>query len=72
MKKVYRKPEIYFECFQLTSSIAGTCTVTLQEKNTGGMSIFLEDMGTCVYHPADGENGICYDVPTEDDRVFAS
>jgi hypothetical protein len=73
MKKAYVKPTISFESFKMSSSIAANCARNKDEiiipDNIGGYNIFIDD---CEYTPADGEFGICYDVPTEDIRVFAS
>lgn len=54
MKKEYKKPELLFDSFELSTSIAGTC------KNLVGFA-----MGAC--HREDGgftDNGSClYEVP---------
>ena len=75
MKKAYVKPTISFESFKMSSSIAANCVLSEDEiiipDNIGGFKIFI-DSNDCVYIPDDGEFGICYDVPTEDIRVFAS
>lgn len=75
MKKAYVKPTISFESFKMSSSIAANCARNKDEiiipDNIGGFNIFI-DSNDCVYIPDDGEFGICYDVPTEDIRVFAS
>ena len=76
MKKNYSKPEIVFESFKLSTSIAGTCELfgnqadpTNCEYDTGIGIIFA----TCEYSSQDGtEFGVCYDVPTGDPKVFGS
>ena len=76
MKKAYVKPTISFESFKMSSSIAANCMLSKEEivipDNIGGFTIFIDSKEGCVYIPDDGEFGICYDVPTEDIRVFAS
>jgi hypothetical protein len=71
MKKIYTKPEISFESFKMTSSIATGCKLDKDEIPLPdmGYTIFIEG---CEYVPVDGEFGICYDVPTDDTRVFGS
>lgn len=81
MKKNYSKPEIVFESFKLSTSIAGTCT---QQANSGDENSceFTTPMGFTIFVSActdesefsvqDGEYGFCYDVPNDDKRVFAS
>lgn len=78
MKKQYVKPELYFENFELSTSIAacanpthtpsgGTCSVDAGN----GLKAFTSDMGECNYHPQDGDSG-CYHQPTEATKLFNS
>ena len=53
MKKAYNKPELYVESFQLTQSIAGTCSAewggnTLGSPNHDSKSTCGWDMGNMV------------------------
>lgn len=80
MKKTYSKPQIVFDSFELSQSIAagceyksnhayGTCALDI-----GGRfgKIFL-DGPVCVTTTPDGEyDGICYHVPTDNMNVFSS
>ena len=78
MKKIYTKPEIHFEAFSMSTSIAGGCEAT----NVNGSRLLFEVRGnafttSCRYHiiiqGGDGEyNGICYHVPSEDLNLFNS
>ena len=87
MKKVYSKPEIMFEDFTLSTSIAGGCEhqdVTPTTSQTGCGLNFGPDVifvaGVCStaegvepYGPDDGVyNGICYHVPGSYGNIFAS
>lgn len=76
MKKVYSKPEIFFEDFTLTTNIAGDCEHKTNTPssyqcgvNASGINVFLEGMTGCedfevVAVGGDGEfNNICYHVP---------
>ena len=82
MKKVYEKPEIMYEDFSLSTSIAVGCEVDTPlptyEENCGypirGGVVFMT--GTDCTHPPqteDGEdNGFCYHVPVESNNLFNS
>lgn len=81
MKKYYSKPDIVFESFSLSTSIAAGC----EEKpynNTdncgvlfGRKTIFLEDMTGCaskIPNEDPSYNKLCYHVPYENYNVFYS
>lgn len=80
MKKEYVKPTISFESFKLSTSVAGTCTLdgTLSDEqscgyDTGVGIIFVSKASGCSFETQDGRfDGVCYDVPNADSRVFAS
>lgn len=74
--KIYTKPEIVFDSFELaeniamcelinTDSVRFSCPVIDPES---GWTIFQAD---CSQTPADGEQ-ICYEVPFADFNVFVS
>ncbi len=74
MKKSYVKPELYFENFQLSTSIAAGCAKPLNHTIAGcqpipGMNLFLLEHN-CITVPDD--SGDCYHVPTDSIRVFTS
>ena len=87
MKKAYSKPEVTFEDFNLTTSIASGCefTTNLSAQNEcgldfSGLIVFMTGMAGCadgVQIPptapgGDGEYvGICYNVP-QGQNLFAS
>ncbi len=80
MKKIYSKPEIVFESFKLSTSIAGTCTLDGTQTNenscgydTGVGVVFISMASGCTFEAQDGEvSDICYHEPTEDSKVFGS
>lgn len=86
MKKHYKAPEILFEDFALSDSIAGTCDGIVGNPSkgscavlgTGGISVFSEGIRGCDFKPEDlgGINdewdGFCYHVPTEYNNLFNS
>ena len=85
MKKAYTKPEIMFEDFTLSSSIAGTCEEDTNVHSMGncgmdfsGLMVFLDGMGGCTDIKVDNVggdgdfNGICYHVPSGDNNLFNS
>ena len=83
MKKEYSKPQIMFENFALSTSIAATCEVinstpTLNScsyidlRDPTGLQVFMTGIGGCTRKEDDGEyNGICYHNPS-DNNLFNS
>ena len=84
MKKTYSKPDIAFESFSLSTSIAGNCEVKTDTKGGGecgypmdglGM-LFIVGMGACTTPITDemslNFNGFCYHVPMENSNLFNS
>ncbi len=80
MKKTYTKPEIRFESFAMSTSIAVGCDLITPLPSsegscgypTRGGVVFLE--GTqCTTYPQNGlYNGFCYHVPVETSNLFNS
>ena len=83
MKKVYKKPNIIFEDFTLSTSIAAGCERKANNvmysceyfDNDLGYTIFTGSISKCTLTPQDGGdeyNGICYHVPVESNNLFNS
>ena len=79
MKKTYIKPEVYFEDFELSANIASGCaTPTNHAMDECGSLVpgigvmFLDSVQQCVYKGQDGDQSICYQVPTDATRLFTS
>ena len=83
MKKAYVKPEVYFESFELSTSIATGCSAGYDHNNTNfgnpdqcalffsGDRIF--NSSTVCDPKVEFDPGqFCYHVPTANDRVFSS
>ena len=86
MKKSYVKPQVYFEDFQLSASIAGNCGPDFK----GNSRVLSKDINTCGYQTFDGilfltsnsmcnnypqndeEAGVCYQNASEGNMIFAS
>ena len=84
MKRKYEKPALYFEEYELSSSIAGNCGNKLfQDKiyagdyetckvDAGGGDFLFLDASFCNTNPgADGEL-YCYQVPSTNEMLFNS
>ncbi|MCQ2354927.1 MAG: hypothetical protein MJ102_07535 [Clostridia bacterium] len=78
MKKSYQKPEIVFNNFELSESIAAGCEFISNHEymkcaldDPAFFSIFA-DVGVCRYYVADGTDGICYHAPSDSSNVFTS
>lgn len=80
MKKNYVKPQIIFESFELSSSIAAGCALlsTPQAEYVCpvtdpefGYTIFSSG-GICDYSAPGDNDQICYDVPLAGTNVFES
>ena len=85
MKKEYSKPEIAFEDFTMSTSIAVGCEIIISTPNSDtcgyayeggyGQTMFTEAAGTTVCNLAvddDETNGFCYHVPVEGNNMFNS
>jgi hypothetical protein len=85
MKKTYSKPDIAFESFSLSTSIAGNCEVKTDTKAGGecgypmdevGWIFLIEMIGGCQVKITEEQslkyNGFCYHVPTEKNNLFNS
>lgn len=83
MKKAYLKPEIVFEDFSLTESIAANCEIIIPApisgtcgyayEGGGGETMFVMDVSGCNLKVDDDEaNGFCYHVPIEGNNLFNS
>lgn len=87
MKKKYSKPDILFENFSLSTSVAANCSIKDQNGATlvgpgaievlvAGMQkfvIFQNDTQGCSWYEEDGEwNGFCYHNPGEFNMLFVS
>ena len=80
MKKTYVKPQVYFEDFQLSASIAATCPVVNQNHGSGECGVpfgpdiyFWGDIGGCKKKvDNDGDMNICYYSPVENRKLFNS
>ncbi len=81
MKKTYVKPVLYFDSFELSSSIAAGCEqlITNSTQGTcalimaGGRNVFLDGVDACTTKQADGVDGFaCYHVPVDKNNLFNS
>ena len=82
MKKPYVKPAVYFESFELSTSIATGCDADYNHSNTnfgnadscalilGNVNIFTSTNVSCT--PKLDFSQFCYHVPTADSKVFSS
>ena len=84
MKKEYKKPEIMFECFSMSTNIAANCDfiTSLSSEaqkcaywsDTFEVKMFQSNNGNCDYveGATDDYNGICYHVPDANRNLFNS
>lgn len=81
MKKTYVKPEVYFESFELSTSIATGCEYkTNHAKNVcvyeiaGGRNVFVDAKTHCldITEPGGEYGAVCYHVPIEASNLFTS
>lgn len=87
MKKAYVKPEIFFESFMLSSSIAGDCETETNLQSRGGCGYMTRDgivfvdktTGCDVGVPYDDKVGdymysdsLCYHIPIDTKNLFNS
>lgn len=76
MKKTYSKPQIAFDSFELSQNIAADCAYISHMAwqvcviEAMGEKLFLE--APCIATPDEISISVCYDVPTNNDKVFSS
>lgn len=78
MKKVYTKPEIFFDSFELSQSIAAGCEL-ISNHAVNVCKIYDNELGlvyltqdSCADTPPGDDDGLCYDVPVLDWGVYSS
>ena len=83
MKKAYQRPEIVFESFCLSKSIASgcygiannvdtlSCSVTLNSTLAGTINIF-QHRPTCETEAQDDGSMVCYGAPSDETQIFNS
>lgn len=82
MKKTYEKPEVYFESFELSTSIATGCeyrtnhaiNVCTYELSGGLGNVFVSTTTNCnnIKAPNGEWNKICYHLPSDQSNLFTS
>ena len=85
MKKTYSPPDIFFDSFALSENIASAnsnCTrnITNMYSNSCGLwfgdkVVFTIAAAGCDFKTQDGSpffDGLCYHIPTADNRLFNS
>lgn len=81
-EKVYTKPQLIYESFALSQSIASGCE-GIANFGEGGCSVTLTDMADsitifqdagygCQFVPPNPDDYICYHAPSEMNNVFSS
>lgn len=75
MKKEYKKPELLFDSFELSTSIATGCDTSLKAPiGFGGTTIFAPII-SCAREPQGNEDqqyGYCYHNPDGASNLFTS
>ena len=77
MKKNYNKPQIFYENFGISSSIAACATGVAATEDTcgytvAGRTLFTANNTGCEYVTQDGEFGVCFYIPSSETNLFAS
>lgn len=79
MKLAYESPEIIYEDFSLSASIAAGCEfkTQLQAEDVCGYMmegdvVFAASISGCKYIPAEEEDTICYHNPSELRNIYTS
>ena len=77
MKKVYKKPELYFDSFELNANIALGCAL-ISHHSDSSCPITDKDLGViycaegiCTYTPGPGDSKVCYHI-SADSNTFTS
>ncbi len=80
MKKAYSKPDVMFDSFSMSQSIASPCEIRANHQEGGcgvvlteSITLFNESISPCSWHFEDEQyDGLCYHVPFEAYNVFSS
>ena len=79
MKKNYSKPEITFESFAASTSIAAGCDIINDLHGAGSCGyptrngvVFVTDVSGCEYVQPDNNDTLCYHVPVITANIFNS
>lgn len=80
MKKLYQKPQIGYESFCLTTDITASCSLIATNQNPGACPLYYKDWQmtlftdaiACDTYPPEGDDSICYHVPSDTFNVFTS
>ena len=81
MKKSYVKPQVFFEDFHLSTSIAAGCEYTTNHamnvcvyEITGGRNVFVDERTSCndIKAPGGDYGAVCYHVPSDTSNLFTS
>jgi hypothetical protein len=80
MKKAYSKPDVLFDSFSMSQSIANACEIRANHQKgicgvvfTESITIFNSDARACTLRYEDEQyDGLCYHVPHESYNVFQS
>lgn len=73
MKRAYSKPEIFFESFKMSTSIANTCPGLKANSGSGTECEYTEN-GTAIFADVNNDCELydCYHVMTETSGIFGS
>lgn len=79
MKKVYTKPEIFFDSFELSQSIAAGCEGISQHAE-GACAVYVKEIGLsvfstreiCDYYSVELQDSVCYHAPSDSNNVYSS
>ena len=79
MKKEYKKPQIIYESFELSQSIAAGCEFVSSAMRGMcpvmtdlGFSVFITSYGCDYTPPNEDDDMLCYDVPSDSSQVYSS
>lgn len=85
MKKLYSKPEIIIESFEISEFIAGNCDIdvgfgdvgsikicTYKDPAFGGALTLFNSQGICDMIWEEGNDQGCYNIPMDGNRYFGS
>lgn len=78
MKKVYTKPAIVFDSFELAQNIAAGCEFISKHAENScpvidpSLGIEILARGTCAFSPPNAGDEICYHAPLDSSNIFTS
>lgn len=77
MKKAYKKPQMMFESFELSTSVATGCETKVDYNDDQSCQVYDDNTGKWLFwehcvSTLSARSSWCYDIPTGNNQTFTS